>query len=76
MVMQQGREIAASYKMYQRGNEWFVYDVVIEGVSLVSNYRSQFAGVIQQEGYEALVRRLEEKVSETVEAQPDAPGLS
>lgn len=76
LVIQQGREISASYKMYQRDDEWYVYDVVIEGVSLVSNYRSQFAGVIQQEGYEALVRRLEEKVAATVENQPDAPGLT
>ena len=68
IVIQQGREISAAYKMYQNGPEWFVYDVVIEGVSLVSNYRSQFVSVIQKDGYEELVRRLEEKIS-----QPKTP---
>ncbi|MEN8256604.1 MAG: ABC transporter substrate-binding protein [Thermodesulfobacteriota bacterium] len=65
LVTQKGREISAAYKMYQDGNEWFVYDVVIEGVSLVSNYRSQFVSVIRKDGYDELVRRLEEKVSES-----------
>ncbi|MBU0680234.1 MAG: ABC transporter substrate-binding protein [Proteobacteria bacterium] len=65
LVTQQGREISAAYKMYQKDNQWFVYDVVIEGVSLVSNYRSQFISVIQKEGYEELVHRLEEKIAES-----------
>jgi phospholipid transport system substrate-binding protein len=65
LVTQQGREISAAYKMYRQGTEWFVYDVVIEGVSLVSNYRSQFVSVIQKEGYDKLVQRLEEKIAES-----------
>jgi phospholipid transport system substrate-binding protein len=65
LVTQQGREISAAYKMYAQGDEWFVYDVVIEGVSLVSNYRSQFVSVIQKDGYAELVRRLEEKIAES-----------
>lgn len=64
IVIQRDREISAAYKMYQEGNEWFVYDVVIEGVSLVSNYRSQFISIIQKDGYEELVRRLEDKLAE------------
>ena len=46
------------------GDKWFVYDVVIEGVSLVSNYRSQFSGVIEKEKFSGLVARLEKKISE------------
>lgn len=76
LVIQQGREISAAYKMYQNGNEWLVYDVVIEGVSLVSNYRSQFVSVIHKDGYDELVRRLEEKVSETKEPKDSAKELS
>lgn len=64
LVIQQEQEISAAYKMYQEGDDWFVYDVVVEGVSLVSNYRSQFGSIIQKDGYEELVRRLEKKLAE------------
>lgn len=76
LVTQQGREISAAYKMYQQGNEWFVYDVVIQGVSLVSNYRSQFVSVIKKDGYEELVRRLEVKIAESRSPQKSSQELS
>lgn len=76
LVTQRGREISAAYKMYKDGNEWFVYDVVIEGVSLVSNYRSQFVSVIQKDGYEELVRRLEEKIAESRQSENSTQELS
>ncbi len=76
LVTQQGREISAAYKMYKNGDEWFVYDVVIEGVSLVSNYRSQFVSVIQKDGYEELVRRLEEKIAESRQSEHSTKELS
>ncbi len=76
VVTQQGREISAIYKMFQSGNDWLVYDVVIEGVSLVSNYRSQFVSVIRKDGYDELVRRLEKKVAESDEAIEASKELS
>ncbi len=42
-------------------NEWKVYDVVAENISLVNNYRSQFSRVISHNSYEELVRRLRDK---------------
>jgi phospholipid transport system substrate-binding protein len=45
-----------------RGGDWLVYDVSIEGVSLVNNYRTQFSSIISQSSYENLVKRLREKV--------------
>jgi phospholipid transport system substrate-binding protein len=48
--------------MLLKGKEWFVYDVIIEGVSLVRNYRSQFKKIISKEKYAGLVKRVEEKV--------------
>jgi phospholipid transport system substrate-binding protein len=48
----------------QENGGWKVYDVVIEGVSLVSNYRSQFSRIIHESSYAELVRRLKTKVSE------------
>jgi phospholipid transport system substrate-binding protein len=56
--------IPLNYRLLQEGGTWKVYDVVIEGVSLVSNYRSQFNRIIHESSYAELVRRLKTKVSE------------
>jgi len=44
-------------------NEWKVYDVVAENISLVNNYRSQFNRVIANSSYEELIRRLRDKAA-------------
>jgi phospholipid transport system substrate-binding protein len=53
-----------NYRLLREGGTWKVYDVIIEGVSLVSNYRSQFSRIIHQSSYAELVRRLKNKVAE------------
>ena len=63
VVWQNGKEITVVYKLYRKGNAWLVYDVIIENVSLVRNYRSQFAQVIQKDGYEALVRKIQKNLA-------------
>lgn len=57
-------EFTLDYRLLNQNNKWMVYDVVIEGVSLVSNYRSQFNRIITASGYPALVKKLENKNSE------------
>jgi phospholipid transport system substrate-binding protein len=52
-----------NYRLINKAN-WVVYDVIIEGVSLVNNYRSQFTRVIGESSYPELVRRLQTKVDE------------
>jgi phospholipid transport system substrate-binding protein len=44
--------------MHLKDGRWRVYDVIIEGVSLVSNYRTQFNKIVQTESYDALVQKL------------------
>jgi phospholipid transport system substrate-binding protein len=56
-----GEEYTIGYKAQLAGNEWKVYDVVAENISLVNNYRSQFTRVISKFSYEELVRRLKDK---------------
>lgn len=56
--------IPLNYRLLNEGGTWKVYDVVIEGVSLVSNYRSQFSRIIRESSYAELVGRLRTKVSE------------
>ncbi len=52
--------IPIEYRLYQKGGGWKVYDVIIDNVSLVSNYRSSFASQIRQGGIDGLIRRLDE----------------
>jgi len=54
-----GSEIPVEYRMQRDNGRWVVYDVVIEGVSLVSNYRAQFDRIVRTGGVEELLKRLE-----------------
>ena len=56
-----GEPIAVDYTLSKKADEWKVHDIVIEGVSLVTNYRSQFAQEIRQNGLDSLVKKLADK---------------
>ena len=56
-----GEEYSINYKAHLVSNEWKVYDVVAENISLVNNYRSQFNRVISHSSYEELISRLRNK---------------
>jgi len=62
-------EIPLDYRMLSKGGEWRVYDVVIDGVSLVSNYRGQFAKIIRASGYDDLVTQLREKSDQFIKVK-------
>jgi phospholipid transport system substrate-binding protein len=57
----EGTEYAIDYRLHLIDKDWKVYDVVIENVSVVNNYRSQFARVINKSSYQGLIRTLREK---------------
>ncbi len=57
-------EYSLDYRLHYKNGRWMVYDIVIEGVSLVSNYRTQFNSIINNSGYSELVKRLQTKTSE------------
>jgi phospholipid transport system substrate-binding protein len=59
-----GSQIPIDYQMQKAADRWRVYDVKIENVGLVANYRSQFNRIIQQSGYPDLVQRLKTKQEE------------
>ena len=61
IVTAKGAEIPADYRLLQKDGRWFVYDVTIEGVSLVNNYRAQFNQIIRTSSYQQLVQRLEKR---------------
>jgi phospholipid transport system substrate-binding protein len=64
IVTNSGTDVPVDYRMHLGNGRWLVYDVVIEGVSLVSNYRAQFNKIIRTESYQALVKKLRAKDSE------------
>ena len=63
-VVRKASTIAVDYKLINGAGVWKIYDFVIEGVSMVRNYRSQFSKIIRKDSYEALVRRLTDKVND------------
>lgn len=59
--------VAVSYIMLLENDTWMVYDIVVEGVSLVRNYMEQFKEILRKEGYDNLLVQMEEKVIELEE---------
>jgi phospholipid transport system substrate-binding protein len=57
-------EYTLDYRLLNENGKWMVYDIVIEGVSMVSNYRAQFNRVINDKGYSGLVKVLQTKKGE------------
>ena len=55
--------------MHKKGDRWLVYDVVIEGVSLVANYRTQFNKIIQTSSFQELMNKMKNKQQELMTGQ-------
>lgn len=72
IVTQQRAEIPVDYRMQRKDGRWQIYDVNIEGISLINNYRSQFNAVIQSGSYAALAERLRSKENDEA-ASPRSP---
>jgi len=62
IVTKKDTEILVKYKLKNKGGEWLVYDISIEGVSLVNNYRKQFNSIMTRSSYGDLVEKLRTKV--------------
>ena len=56
-----GKPVLLDYSMHKTDDGWKIYDIVVEGVSLVLTYRSEFDAVVKQEGIDALIKRLVQK---------------
>lgn len=65
-------EIPLDYRLLNKSGAWRVYDVVVDGVSLVNNYRSQFTKIIRESSYADLLEKLREKSRKKSE-QPKSP---
>src|SRR3989454_8578088 len=69
IITRQGSEIPVDYRLLQKSDKWLVYDVVIEGVSLIANYRTQFNKIIQTSSYQDLVKKMKTKQEEFLEQE-------
>jgi len=56
-----GKPLPIEFQMHKAGPQWKVYDITVEGVSLVLTYRSEFDAVVKQEGIDGLIKRLTQK---------------
>lgn len=54
-------EVPMDYRLIAKDGKWYAYDIIVDGVSLVKNYRSQFTGIIRSSSYADLVRRLRDR---------------
>ena len=62
-VKNNGDTFPIDYKLLNENGTWRVYDVIIENIGLVSNYRNEFAGIIRKEKFEGMMKKLREKVA-------------
>ncbi|MCL2789910.1 MAG: ABC transporter substrate-binding protein [Desulfobulbus sp.] len=63
LLVDKNKSIPISYIALLRNDQWMIYDVVAEGVSLVRNYMEQFNEILRKDGYPGLVKQLKEKVA-------------
>jgi phospholipid transport system substrate-binding protein len=64
LVSKQDAKLPVDYRLVRHGEQWAVYDVAIDGVSLAMNYRAQFSKILRTSSYEALVQRIRTKLGE------------
>ena len=63
-IIYEGDDIRVDYRLRKRGERWLGIDVIVEGVSLVQNFRAQAQEIVSSEGPDALIERLQNRVQE------------
>ncbi|MGB5178581.1 MAG: ABC transporter substrate-binding protein [Gammaproteobacteria bacterium] len=64
LIITSSADIPVDYRLYQKGDQWLVYDVIIEGISLISNYRSSYQEIMKKEGFDGLLAKMRAKLDE------------
>ncbi len=65
ILYQGNNNVVIEYRLNRNVGEWKVYDVVVEGISIVENYRSQFTSILANESFDSLLGRLRQKIAES-----------
>jgi phospholipid transport system substrate-binding protein len=66
-------DVPVDYRLMKRGEEWLVYDVIIENISMVRNYRSTYTEIIRRDGLDGILRQMEDKIAELRDRKELAP---
>ena len=74
-VVRKATTMRVDYKLIRENGVWQVYDFVIEGVSMIRNYKSQFTKIIRRDSYEALVKKLTKKINELEKGPKETDNL-
>lgn len=74
VITTKGTEVPVEARMLKRGEHWLIYDIAIENVSLISNYRTQFDRIIRTASFGELVRRLKENRDQFLNDRPAPAG--
>lgn len=64
VVRSAGEDVKVDYRLIHEKTGWRIYDVIIENVGLVSNYRNEFPAIVRKDGFAGLIKRLREKVAD------------
>jgi phospholipid transport system substrate-binding protein len=70
VVTKRNQQVPIEYRMQKTDGRWKVYDVLVEGISLVNNYRSQFNQIISSSSYDALVQKMKSRQEDELSAGP------
>ena len=73
IVTRKGGEVPVESRLLRKEARWLIYDVLIENISLIGNYRSQFDRIIRTASYEDLVKRLKDRNEFLSEKEANAP---
>jgi len=71
LIITDNTEIPINYKLKNNDGTWFAYDVVIEGISLVNNYRSTFAAIVKNDGMDGLLNDIQSRVNKYKASQKE-----
>jgi phospholipid transport system substrate-binding protein len=74
VITNKGLEVPVEARMLKRGEHWLIYDIAIENVSLISNYRTQFDRIIRTASFQELVRRLKDNRDQFLNERPAQVG--
>jgi phospholipid transport system substrate-binding protein len=65
VMLQSNQNVQIDYRLRLENGQWKVYDVVVEGISFVDNYRGQFASILANESFDGLLKKLRDKVDQS-----------
>ena len=70
VVTQRGTEVPVEARMLKKGTRWLIYDITIENVSLIGNYRAQFDRIIRTSSFDELMKRLKTRRNDFLNEKP------